>query len=94
MKISEKLKTGLTNAEKIECYKQILKGYENKTIYTGICGALNGLFSDGQDYDYKDSSSLFPESLAKRPRYITMGYWFEDDTERIQVLNELIAELS
>ena len=94
MRISEKLKTGLTNAEKIECYKKIIKGYKNRTINTGICGAINRLFEDCDNYEYADSSCLFPEFLSKKPIHITTGYWYSSRQERIKVLNELIAELS
>jgi len=94
MKISEKLKTGLTNAEKIECYKNCINHFEKGINTYGTCDALEIQFEDGRMYNnYKHQEILFPEFYAKKPAN-AISYWFKSNSERIQVLNELIAELS
>ena len=96
MKISEKLKTGLTNAEKIECYKKVINYLENASLKHGICKILKHQFEDSFKYLIIESIPyLFPEFNSRKPASLSYGcIWFNSNAERIQVLNELIAELS
>ncbi len=67
MKISEKLITGLTVDEKIECYKKVLDEFGKKDNVYGICGELDVCFDDWLDFNtYEPIYKLFPELLTKK----------------------------
>lgn len=90
LNLSEKLKTGLTPQEKIDCYRKAIIGLGCSDC--GICYELSILFS-GLGADEKEISYLFPELSKFRPKYKRRNtFWFNSTEERIQVLNKLIEE--
>ena len=91
LNLSEKLKTGLTPKEKIDCYE-----YAKREIYDdcqGICLELHFCFTNPFGVSYQDIKKLFPEFAKLKPKNRTYkDYWFNSTEERIQVLNKLIEE--
>ena len=91
LNLSEKLKTGLTPKEKIDCYEQAIS-----EIYfhsQGICLELYYCFDNPFGVSYQDIKKLFPEFAKLKPKNRTYkDYWFNSTEERIQVLNKLIEE--
>ena len=93
LNLSEKLKTGLTPQEKIDCYEFVLRKYKKFGYDSGICLALEMQFKYWYTYSGGHIRKLFPEFYKLKP--INKGdkdYWFNSTEERIQVLNKLIEE--
>lgn len=92
LNLSEKLKTGLTPQEKIDCYETAIKHFLEEKRRSGICYSLDMQFNDSYKYaGYAHQETLFPEFYSLKPKNATM-YWFNSTEERIQVLNKLIEE--
>ena len=89
LNLSEKLKTGLTPQEKIDCYEKAIKRINAHDL--GICIELCRYFNQSL---YKEHIEfLFPEFIEKKPtEKMYDDYWFKSAEERIQVLNKLIEE--
>jgi len=93
LNLSEKLKTGLTPQEKIDCYFNVLSKYKYSDYGLGICLALEMEFKYWYNYSGGHIRKLFPELYKLKPIYKLSGnYWFNSTEERIQVLNKLIEE--
>ena len=91
--LSEKLKTGLTPQEKIDCYEEAIDKIKYQDL-TGICSALSRCFLDRHRYGgYSQIHTLFPELIKHKPiKKEETDYWFNSTEERIEVLNKLIEE--
>ena len=92
LNLSEKLKTGLTPQEKIDCYDSAIEGI--KVADYGICLELSLCFMHSKlCISYNDIGKLFPEFANLKPLAKEFEqYWFNSTKERIQVLNKLIEE--
>jgi len=91
LNLSEKLKTGLTPQEKIDCYEYAIKRI--KVADAGICYELLYCFFELELITSENIYKLFPEFAKLKP--INIGdddFWFNSTEERIQVLNKLIEE--
>ena len=91
LNLSEKLKTGLTPQEKIDCYEQAKR--EISYSDCGICYELSLCFEPNTVVPMKNIWDLFSEFAEHRPKYKRRhSMWFNSTEERIQVLNKLIEE--
>jgi len=91
LNLSEKLKTGLTPQEKIDCYEYAIKRI--KVADAGICYELLYCFFELELITSENIYKLFPEFAKLKP--INKGdddFWFNSTEERIQVLNKLIED--
>ena len=98
LNLSEKLKTGLTPQEKIDCYEQAIAKLQKRSYdKDGICFCLHFQFDGAHDLPYRKSykyvHELFPELMNHKPVYLEVqSWWFSSTEERIEVLNKLIEE--
>lgn len=91
LNLYEKLKTGLTPQEKIDCYEKAID--ELKLEGRPICYVLMECFEDVLSVKMVHICKLFPEFYLLKPISRDAHYeWFNSTEERIQVLNKLIEE--
>lgn len=91
LNLSEKLKTGLTPQEKIDCYEYAIKRI--KVADAGICYELTYCFFEWELMTSEKIYKLFPEFAKLKP--INKGdddFWYDSTKERIEALNKLIEE--
>mgnify|MGYP003496136938 CR=1 FL=1 len=91
LNLSEKLKTGLTPQEKIDCYEYCLNTIDKfEFICIGIIEYFGGDHLKNHEPIF---NTLFPELIKLKPSKVDFGKgWFNSTEERIQVLNKLIEE--
>lgn len=89
----------LTKEQKLQCYKGALKIIKKKSKFYGLCDCLEDelskIIKNQIFYNYSMVLEYFPEFLAYKPMNAgEYDFWFESNEQRVEVLNNIINELT